>query len=85
MDYEGKYFPDEPNENQSKTSRNVKRVFKFLFYGAVVAVYIACFAALLSGCESKVWKEVSLSDKAKPHTKQIKTALSCTKSIPQIL
>ena len=47
MDYEGKYFPDEPNENQSKTSRNVKRVFKFLFYGAVVAVYIACFAALI--------------------------------------
>lgn len=64
MDYEGKYFPDEPNENESKKTRIAKRVFKCIFYGAVIAVYIACFAALLSGCESKVWKTVLLSESA---------------------
>lgn len=64
MDYEGKFFPDEPNENESKKVRITKKIFKYLFYGAVAAVYIACFAALLSGCESKLWKKVSLSDEA---------------------
>lgn len=82
MDYEGKFFPDEPNENQSKTSRNVKRVFKFIFYGAVAAVYIACFAALLSGCESKIWKTVSLSEKAESAYKADKDSFELYKINP---
>ena len=39
MDYQGNYFPEEQDENESKVYRNVKRVFKWCLYGTSFVVY----------------------------------------------
>lgn len=39
MDYQGNYFPEEHDENESKIYRNVKRVFKWGMYGISFVIY----------------------------------------------
>ena len=39
MDYQGNYFPEEHDENESKVFRNVKRIFKWSMYGISFIVY----------------------------------------------
>lgn len=39
MDYQGNYFPEEQDENESKVYRNIKRVFKWTMYGISFLVY----------------------------------------------
>ena len=39
MDYQGNYFPEEHDENESKIYRTVKRVFKWGMYGISFVIY----------------------------------------------
>jgi len=54
MDYQGNYFPDEHDENESKIYKTVKRIFKWTMYGISALVYIAIFYVLIANRDSNV-------------------------------
>lgn len=64
MDIEGKYFPDEEDENQSKGWKKTKKVFKYLFYTVALLVYIIFFVRIFLSCDAELLEEIHLSDKA---------------------
>lgn len=65
MDYEGKYFPDEDEEELSQSKKRRKKITKYIFYGIVALVYIVSFFILFSNCESDLYEEINFSEKAK--------------------
>lgn len=54
MDYQGNYFPDEPDEHQSKTLKNIKSIFKWTMYGISFVIYAVIFYILFINRDSKV-------------------------------
>ncbi|MBQ4648363.1 MAG: hypothetical protein IJB76_04295 [Clostridia bacterium] len=64
MDYEGKYFPDEDEEELSESRKKRKKVIKYSFYGLVALVYIVAFSVLFSNCEPNSYKELKFSAEA---------------------
>ena len=54
MDYQGKYFPDERDENESKIYRTVKGIFKWTMYGISFLIYAIIFYILISNRDSKI-------------------------------
>lgn len=64
MDIEGKYFPDEEDEHESKTGKKIgKIVFRVLAICSAV-VYAICFARIFSSCDSAMLDDITFSDKA---------------------
>ncbi len=54
MDYQGNYFPDEPDENQSKVYKNIKGFFKWTMYGISFVIYALIFFILFINRDSKI-------------------------------
>ncbi len=54
MDYQGNYFPDEQDENESKIYRNVKKVFKWGMYGISFVIYAILMVILFVNCDSEI-------------------------------
>ncbi len=54
MDYQGNYFPDEHDENESKTYRVIKGIFKWTMYGISYAIYAVLIFALILNRDSKI-------------------------------
>lgn len=54
MDYQGNYFPDEPDENQSKVFKNIKAIFKWTMYGISFVIYALIFYILFINRDSKI-------------------------------
>ncbi len=54
MDYQGNYFPDEPDENQSKVYKIVKGTFKWIMYGISFVIYALIFVILFINRDSKI-------------------------------
>lgn len=54
MDYQGNYFPEEQDENESKIFRNVKRVFKWGMYGLSFFVYAVLIYLLFINRDSDI-------------------------------
>ena len=54
MDYQGNYFPDDHDENESVIYRRVKKFFKKLMYGTSVLVYIFIFYMIFRNGDSKI-------------------------------
>jgi hypothetical protein len=64
MDIEGKHFPDEEDEHESKTGKKIgKIVFRVLAFCSMV-VYIICFARIFSSCDSSLLEKITFSEKA---------------------
>lgn len=64
MDYEGKYFPDEDEEEISEGKRKRKKVIRYCFYAIIIIVYIVAFTVLLTNCEPDLYETITFSDKA---------------------
>ena len=64
MDYEGKYFPDDDEEDISKGKKIRKKITKYSFYGIILLVYVVTFSILFSNCEPDLFKTVMFSDEA---------------------
>ena len=64
MDYEGKYFPDEDEEELSRGKKIRKKVYKYIFYGVVAIVYVITMMVLFSNCEPDLYKDVTFSSDA---------------------
>ena len=62
MDYQGNYFPDEPDENESKIYRTVKRIFKWTMYGISFLVYAVLFYILIANRDSSVLENNYFTD-----------------------
>ncbi len=54
MDYQGNYFPEERDENESKTYRTVKGIFKWTMYGISFVLYAVIFFLLFVNRDSKI-------------------------------
>lgn len=54
MDYQGNYFPDEQDENQSKIYRVVKGIFKWTMYGISFLIYAIIFYMLIANRDSEI-------------------------------
>lgn len=54
MDYQGNYFPEDQDENESKIYRNVKRVFKWSMYGLSFVVYAILIFLLFVNRDSDI-------------------------------
>lgn len=54
MDYQGNYFPEEHDENESKIYRNVKRVFKWTMYGISFVIYAVLMYLLFVNRDSDI-------------------------------
>lgn len=54
MDYQGNYFPEEQDENSSKTYRVVKGIFKWTMYGISFLLYAVLFVILFINRDSKI-------------------------------
>ncbi len=54
MDYQGNYFPEEQDENESKIYRNVKRFFKWSMYGISFIIYAILMVILFANCDSDI-------------------------------
>ena len=64
MDIEGKHFPDEEDEHESKTGKKIgKIVFRILALCSAI-VYVICFARIFSSCDSAILDDITFSDKA---------------------
>ena len=57
MDYQGNYFPDEHDENESITYRRVKGFFKWTMYGISFLIYAIIFITLIVNRDSKILKK----------------------------
>lgn len=54
MDYQGNYFPEEHDENESKIYRTVKGIFKWTMYGISFLLYGVIFYLLFVNRDSKI-------------------------------
>lgn len=54
MDYQGNYFPEEHDENESKIYRIVKKIFKWTMYGISFVIYALIFYILIINRDSKI-------------------------------
>ncbi|MBE6692811.1 MAG: hypothetical protein E7586_05780 [Ruminococcaceae bacterium] len=54
MDYQGNYFPDEPDEHQSKAYKIIKGTFKWIMYGISFIIYALIFVILFINRDSKI-------------------------------
>lgn len=54
MDYQGNYFPEEQDENSSKTYRTIKGVFKWTMYGLSFVLYAVLFYILFINRDSDI-------------------------------
>lgn len=54
MDYQGNYFPEEQDENESKVYMNVKKGFKWTMYGISFIVYGILFFLLFINRDSNI-------------------------------
>ncbi len=54
MDYQGNYFPEEQDENESKVYRNVKRIFKWSMYGISFVIYAVLMFILFVNRDSDI-------------------------------
>lgn len=64
MDYEGKYFPNEDEEEISKGKKLRKKIIRYFFYGIVALVYVVTFSILFTNCEPDLYKTVMFSEEA---------------------
>lgn len=54
MDYQGNYFPEEHDENESKTYRVIKGIFKRTMYGISFILYAVIIYLLFSNSDSDI-------------------------------
>ena len=54
MDYQGNYFPEEHDENESKTYRIVKGIFKWSMYGISFILYAIIIYMMFVNRDSKI-------------------------------
>ncbi len=54
MDYQGNYFPEEQDENESKTYRVVKGIFKWTLYGISFVIYGIVLFLMFINRDSKI-------------------------------
>ena len=54
MDYQGNYFPEEQDENESKIYRTVKGIFKWTMYGISFVVYGIILFLIFINRDSKI-------------------------------
>ena len=57
MDYQGNYFPDEHDENESVTYRRVKGFFKWTLYGISFLIYAIVIVTLILNRDNKILKK----------------------------
>lgn len=62
MDYQGNYFPEEQDENESKVYRNVKRIFKWTMYGISFLVYGILVFILVINSDSDIIETNYMTD-----------------------
>ena len=62
MDYKGDYFPEEEDENSSKTYRIVKRIFKWTMYGISFVLYAFIFILIFINRDSKILEKNYMTD-----------------------
>ncbi len=56
MDYQGNYFDEERDENESKTYRIVKGIFKWTMYGISFIIYAIIIYMMIANRDSKILK-----------------------------
>ncbi len=54
MDYQGNYFPEEHDENESVTYRRIKGLFKWTMYGISFLLYAVIFFVIFTSRDSKI-------------------------------
>ncbi len=54
MDYQGNYFPEERDENESKIYRTVKGIFKWTMYGISFILYAIIIYLMFANRDSKI-------------------------------
>ena len=54
MDYQGNYFPDEHDENESKIYRTVKGIFKWTMYGISFVLYAIVIFLMITNRDRKI-------------------------------
>ncbi len=62
MDYKGNYFPEEEDENASKTYRVVKGIFKWTMYGISFLLYALIFVLIFINRDSKILEKNYMAD-----------------------
>ena len=65
MDYEGKFFPDEEEENLTEKQKRRKKALRYTFFGIVILVYIVAFAVLFTNCDASLYNEYYFSESAR--------------------
>ncbi len=65
MDYEGKYFPEEDDEEISKGKRRFKKIRRWIFYSIIITVYVVAFTVLLANCEPDMYEKYVFSKTAR--------------------
>ncbi len=71
MDYQGNYFPDEHDENESKIYRFIKGSIKWTMYGISFLLYIIIFFVIVTNRDSYILEKNYMSEL--PAFKGIKT------------
>lgn len=62
MDYQGNYFPEEHDENESKAYRYVKGAFKWTMYGISFVLYAVIIYLLFSNSDSDILETNYMGD-----------------------
>lgn len=62
MDYQGNYFPEEQDENESKIYRTVKNIFKWTMYGISFVIYAFIIYMMIVNRDSKILKRNYMLD-----------------------
>ena len=62
MDYQGNYFPEEHDENESKTYRIVKGIFKWTMYGISFVLYAIIIYMMIVNRDSKILDRNYMAD-----------------------
>ena len=57
MDYQGNYFDEERDENESKIYRTVKGIFKWTMYGISFIIYAFIIYMMIANRDSKILKK----------------------------
>lgn len=62
MDYQGNYFPNEQDENESKVYRTVKGIFKWTMYGISFVIYGIILFLMFINRDSKILEKNCFAD-----------------------
>ena len=57
MDYQGNYFPEEHDENESKVYRTIKGIFKWSMYAVSFVIYAIIFYMMIVNSDSYILKK----------------------------